>query len=388
MSFLSDNDSKKDYSITGKYNIEKELFSKSANDSPDIQESTFSHDPSFETQVAGHSGKPAGLTGTEASRIIEKYATGDFHGNMFDMYFVHASKANGIQSIFSDLFSGSEIENTYEDLLQYASLVTNYDSLCVRCSGISLPGYEIETKQFTHSGRIVQARTNRVTAARNGSVSFRLDKNLVLMDLFSFMSGNNINYDMSRAQRVSANKDFTSLSALDKAHYVGSFCNIWQHWGKDSDKSYDISELGLCIVVVIRPPKHKVYSDHGKTQFDRLNIQAMTKDGGDHRYSGMNNAQVPYEEKYPVFIFENVKILGTGEVALTAGKDSGEPPEISVDFIFRRFRKIFMTETELENGGNDYLKFTKNELGTPIKGKTLYGYQVPNYVGNLELLGK
>ena len=388
MSFLSDNNSKKDNSITGKYEIEKKIFSQSANDSPDIQKSTFSHDPSFETQVINHSGKPMGLKGTEAAYIAEGLSTGDFHGNMFDMYFVHPSKSTGLQSIFSDLFSGAEISNNYSELLSYASLVTSCDSICVRCSGISLPGYEIETKQFTHSGRIVQARTNKVTSARNGSVSFRLDKNLVLMDLFSFMSGNNINYDMSRAQRISVNNDFTALSNLDKAHYVGSFCNIWQHWGKASDESYDVQNLGLSIVVVIRPPKHKVYSDHGKKQFDRLNIQAMTVDGGDHRYSSMNTVSEPYEEKYPIFIFENVKILGTNEVALTAGKDVGDPPEISVDFIFRRFRKIFMTETELAAGNNDYLKFIKNSLGTPIQGKDLYGYQTPTKASGLELIGK
>lgn len=386
MSFFSDNNDKNDYSITGRYAVEKEVFSKSKIDSPDIQESAFSHDPSFETQIAGHSGKPAGLSGTEAAYIAENLATGDFHGNMFDVYFVHPYKSGGVQNIISDLFLGSEVSGIYADFLSYAELVTSCDSICVRCSNISLPGYEIETKQFTHSGRIVQTRTNKVTSARNGSVSFRLDKNLVLMDLFSFMSGNNINYDMSRAQRLAANDDFTALSALDKAHYVGSFCNVWQRWGLAFDKKYVAQDVGLCIVVVIRPPKKKVYSSHGQKQFDRLNIQAMTTSGEDGRYSKMGIVTEPYEEKYPIFIFENVKILGTSEVALTAGKDAGDPPDINVDFIFRRFRKIFMTEKELIANRDPQIYVSKNELGTPVEGQALYGYQSVSKVNKLDLI--
>ena len=386
MSFFLDNNSKKDYSITGRYAVEKEVFSKSKIDSPDIQESTFSHDPSFETQIAGHSDKPVGLSGTEAAYIAENLATGDFHSNMFDVYFVHPYKSGGVQNIISDLFLGSEVSGIYADFLSYAGLVTSCDSICVRCSNISLPGYEIETKQFTHSGRTVQTRTNKVTSARNGTVSFRLDKNLVLMDLFSFMSGNNINYDMSRAQRLVENDDFTSLSASDKAHYVGSFCNVWQRWGLAFDKKYVAQDVGLCIVVVIRPPKKKVYSNHGQKQFDRLNIQAMTASGEDGRYSKMNKIAEPYEEKYPIFIFENVKILGTSEVALTAGKDAGDPPDINVDFIFRRFRKIFMTEKELMTNRNPQIYVSENKIGTPVEGQTLYGYQFVSQVNKLDLI--
>ena len=389
MSFFSDFNDKKDNSITGRYAIEKEIFSKSENDSPDIQESTFNRDPSFETQIAGHSGKPIGLSGTEAAYIAENLATGDFHSNMFDVYFVHPyNYGDGVQSIISDLFPEAELSTTYADFLSYAGLVTSCDSICVRCSNISLPGYEIETKQFTHSGRIIQTRTNKVTSARNGSVSFRLDKNLVLMDLFSFMSGNNINYDMSRAQRLTVNNNFESLSSLDKAHYVGSFCNVWQRWGLDSDKKYVANDVGLCIVVIIRPPKKKVYSSNGQKQFDRFNIQAMTVNGGDGRYSKMNTIAEPYEEKYPIFIFENVKVLGTSEVALTAGKDVGDPPDINVDFIFRRFRKIFMTEKELIANNNDQLSVIKNKIGTPIEGRTLYGYQSVAKVKKLDLIQK
>lgn len=388
MSFFSDSNDKKDNSITGRYAIEKEIFSKSKTDSPDIQESTFNHDPSFETQVAGHSGKPIGLSGTEAAYIAENLATGDFHSNMFDVYFVHPYRLGGVQSIISDLFFEAEVSDTYADFLSYAELVTSCDSICVRCSNISLPGYEIETKQFTHSGRIIQTRTNKVTSARNGTVSFRLDKNLVLMDLFSYMSGNNINYDMSRAQRLAANDNFVSLSTSDKAHYVGSFCNVWQRWGLACDKKYVAQDVGLCIVVVIRPPKKKVYSDHGQKQFDRLNIQAMTVSGEDGRYSKMNKIAEPYEEKYPIFIFENVKILGTSEVALTAGKDVGDPPDINVDFIFRRFRKIFMTEKELIANNNYQITVDKNSLGTPVEGQALYGYQSVSNVNKLDLIQK
>ena len=379
---------KKDNSITGRYSIEKEIFSKSKNDSPDILENAFSHDSSFETQVKGHGGENAGLTKTEASFIAENYATGDFHGNMFDMYFVHPKALDGVSTIFSDLLSNGEIKDSYADLLSYASLVTGCDSLCVRCSSINLPGYEVETKQFMHSGRIIQARTNKITSPRNGSVSFRLDKNLVLMDLFSFMSGNNINYDMSRALRVAKVDDykggFNSLSELDKTHYIGSFCNVWQRWSQDSDKSYDVSSLGLCIVVVIRPPKSKDFSTQGGSQLDRLNVQATMSDGGNHRYSKKKSVPSPYEEKYPIFIFENVKILGTSEVALNAGKDPGEPPDINVDFIFRRFRKVFMTQKELTTGyGADTpMLFSRENLGTSINSRK-HGYPQPYSVKSL-----
>ena len=102
----------------------------------------------------------------------------------------------------------------------------------------------------------------------------------------------------------------------------------------------------------------------------------------------MNTIAEPYEEKYPIFIFENVKVLGTSEVALTAGKDVGDPPDINVDFIFRRFRKIFMTEKELITNNNDQLSVIKNKIGTPIEGRTLYGYQSVAKVKKLDLIQK
>ena len=121
MSFLSDFNNKKDNSISGRYAIEKEIFSKSKTDSPDIQESTFNHDPSFETQIAGHSGKPVGLSGTEAAYIAENLATGDFHSNMFDVYFVHPYRLGGVQSIISDLFFEAEVSDTYADFYHMQS---------------------------------------------------------------------------------------------------------------------------------------------------------------------------------------------------------------------------------------------------------------------------
>ena len=80
--------------------------------------------------------------------------------------------------------------------------------------------------------------------------------------------------------------------------------------------------------------------------------------------------------------------MGTSEVALTAGKDVGDPPDINVDFIFRRFRKIFMTEKELIANNNRQITVDKNNLGTPVEGQALYGYQSVSNVNKLDLIQK
>ena len=83
-------------------------------------------------------------------------------------------------------------------------------------------------------------------------------------------------------------------------------------------------------------------------------------------------------------IFENVKILGTSEVALNAGKDPGEPPDINVDFIFRRFRKVFMTQEELMSGysADTPVSFNRENLGTSINSRK-HGYPQPYSVKSL-----
>ena len=87
-------------------------------------------------------------------------------------------------------------------------------------------------------------------------------------------------------------------------------------------------------------------------------------------------------------LFLSLKVLGTSEVALTAGKDVGDPPDINVDFIFRRFRKIFMTEKELIANNNRQITVDKNNLGTPVEGQALYGYQSVSNVNKLDLIQK
>ena len=47
-----------------------------------------------------------------------------------------------------------------------------------------------------------------------------------------------------------------------------------------------------------------------------------------------------------------------------------------------------MTEKELIANNNDQLSVIKNKIGTPIEGRTLYGYQSVARVKKLDLIQK
>lgn len=301
----------------------------------------------------------------EASYIKTKFDQPDLFTNRFDTYFTYLgnldssirakyNRRDGIKMFVNNLFAVDPTDTELDEssfLYNVFNNVADLDTLAVRCSGITLPGYSAETISLDTRNWSVDLPSGVVNLAGKSSISFRLDKHAALMDLFSAMSG--------KVDTIS----LYSPSGVGEGFQPTFATNLWQKWRKQTDP-YSAGDLGLCLIVLINPMKRFPILGGPETLGRQYAFQTMMgedphpfiRQERTYQSSKVDYDYANYANSFPIFVFENIKIIGVdSDLELKAAADPGSPPDINVSFIYRRFRQIDLTVTQDLKNFHDFL---------------------------------
>jgi len=244
----------------------------------------------------------------------------DWMSNKFDCFFVFVP--NG-KSKPEDDFDGFDKLRIPEWATPYERFLLNHRGFAVRVGEVAIP--------FMYNGDFslpfLETQINKIKSTKvlktDSHFTFRLDENLVWLDHIQMLAGrlNVLDDHVFQSRRGSPNsyvKSAIASGALGTAETITTdayrklFRTIAASWStaavretaeKDAIRSFD-----LCLIVKMQ-----------------------------HLSSFINTYS--QQKMLPYFVFENIKILGTGD-AITYDSSSPGQKEITVPFIFRRCYQI------------------------------------------------
>ena len=242
----------------------------------------------------------------------------DFMTNKFDVFFLWDPRK--IEEELRVKYDRKMLPDHLTDLERF---VVSHNGFAVRTADVSIPYvYNDEYEVNILETKIKKIRSKKIFNNQS-SFSIRLDQDLFWLDQISLMSGRmntrTILVDDGEDIHTRSNrKYYESMGFLDnptfdkKTNYRYLFKMISKTWTSqsyvgDSMDGYDIKDYGLCLVVKMAQLGN--FMDTKVQQYD-----------------------------LPYFVFENVRILGTGD-SISYQRNS-EIQEVKVDFIFRRFYQV------------------------------------------------
>lgn len=240
----------------------------------------------------------------------------DFIGNQFQAMFYWFDEYGSIENVFYQHLNpivrstliynknnaderrkqGNFVDGDLDYETKYKQAILSKEGFLVRFLNIKMPTVKNETYTIKVGMHTIEKIKTTKAITPQASFSFRLDANLEWLDFFNKASGN-----------------FNSIS---------------QNTNEFSDWRRNISMVTKCFVPSNVTSNHRLCLFVNNSCFDYTNQMYKFREN----YHDIKNT-IPFS-----YVFQDVKFLGPGNI--TYESNGGGTQEITVDFIYKRLRKI------------------------------------------------
>jgi hypothetical protein len=253
----------------------------------------------------------------------------DFMSNKFDVYFLWNPEETKCES-----FEKLDSELIYPWATDLEKSILNHKGFAVRTGTIKFPN----PINNDYTVPFLETQINKIRSTKSmdmqASFSFRMDQDLHWLEEFNILSGRLGQLDASTIDPAGKNKFLKAEAEFSPTN--GPWGN-WQELFKCISKTWPrkdnrIKRTGLCLII-------KMVHLHN---FIHTGIQ---------------------QEILPYFVFENIKILGTGD-KIEYNRDTADPLTMNINFIFRRAYQIYASD--LPNGKGEFIRVTNSSQSKPM----------------------
>lgn len=214
----------------------------------------------------------------------------DFLNGHYDAILLWYDESNEPHSA---VWSPSDDKTLVKDEHEWEQHILTTYGFTIRLTNIEIPAKQNDSFQLKTANYVVEKIKSIKTISKQANFRFRLDQNLEWLRFFNDLSGNKVTISHSKEKNFDLTDTWQNrIGFFPKSFYIGN----------------NTTSKRVCLAV-------------SSDMFETLN-------------DGINTTK---REKFQ-YVFEDVKFLGSSDFDYDSS--SSEPTEITVDFIFKRLRKV------------------------------------------------
>lgn len=220
----------------------------------------------------------------------------DFLGGHFDAILIWYNDSNEAKTI-DDISGKKKVTECNK-----SDYTLNMYGFAVRLTDIEIPAKMNETFQLKTSKYVVEKIRSTKSITKQANFKFRLDQNLEWLRFFNDLSGNKVTISHSKEKNYDLTDTWQDrIGFFPRSFYMGN----------------NTTSKKLCLIVSSDIFEDSYIEDKSKTM--------------------KQNYQTYKRERFQ-YIFEDIKFLGSSDIEYS--NTASEPDSITVDFVFKRLRKV------------------------------------------------